>query len=293
MSPQSAGTSAEQSGAQADGKSKFEKRKKKIEGRMALVDHVLVVLSGKGGVGKSTVAVNLAGELARQGKKVGLLDADMHGPSTPHMLDLEGTPVAADGQVMRPVEHPGGLKVMSIGFLLRQKDDAVVWRGPMKMNLLGQFLADVEWGELDYLVVDLPPGTGDEPLSVCQLIPEITGGIVVTTPQEVALSDVRKCVNFCRDIELPVLGVVENMSGYVCPHCGERSDIFGSGGGEEMAEQMDVPFLGQVPMDHRMVEACDAGRMFVEEFPESDATAALNGAVGKIVESAERSNNSE
>ncbi len=292
MSQQEAKTSAQCGGRQTDSQSEFEQRRKKIAERMELVDSVLVVLSGKGGVGKSTVAVNLAGELSRRGEKVGLLDADMHGPSTPHMLGLEGTPVAAEGEVMQPVGHPSGLQVMSIGFLLRQRDDAVVWRGPMKMNLLGQFLADVEWGKLDHLVVDLPPGTGDEPLSVCQLIPDITGGIVVTTPQEVALSDVRKCVNFCSDIELPVLGVVENMSGYVCPNCGERSDIFGAGGGEDMADRMHVPFLGHIPMDPRMVEACDAGNICVEEFPDSEASSALKAVVNRITESSERDNQS-
>jgi Mrp family chromosome partitioning ATPase len=258
----------------------IQKQQKRLEGRMALVDNVLVVLSGKGGVGKSTVAVNLATELSRKGRKVGLLDADMHGPSTPRMLKLEEAEVFSDGRAIQPAEHSSGLKAMSIAFLVEGPDEAVVWRGPLKMNILRQLLADVEWGELDYLIIDLPPGTGDEPLSICQLVPEPTGGIVVTTPQEVALSDVRRCVNFCHELDLPITGVVENMSGFVCPHCGERSDIFGAGGGRRMAEQMGVRFLGETPLDPRMVEAADRGDAFAEDYPDSE----LARSFGKIVE---------
>jgi Mrp family chromosome partitioning ATPase len=246
------------------------------------------VLSGKGGVGKSTVAVNLAVALALQAKRVGLLDADLHGPSVPKLLNLEHVRIGSDGQGIRPVNYSPNLKVMSIGFLLRQQDDAVIWRGPLKMNVLRQFLADVDWGELDFLVIDLPPGTGDEPLSICQLIPAATGAIVVTTPQEVALADVRKCINFCRQLNLPVIGVIENMSGFVCPHCGERVDIFKSGGGKLMAEHMDVPFLGRIPIDANIVEASDSGTPYVQVYVKAEAATVFSNVVQTILR-AERS----
>ncbi len=270
--------------AQADAAAKRKEQEKRLKERMGSIDNTIVVLSGKGGVGKSTVAVNLALALVKAGKKAGLLDADMHGPSAPGMLNLEGAPIRSDdGEIMQPADHPSGLKVMSIGFLLRQQNDPVIWRGPMKMNALRQFISDVEWGDLDYLVVDLPPGTGDEPLSICQLIPEATGGVVVTTPQEVALSNVRKCVNFCHQIDLPVLGVVENMSGFICPHCGEQSDIFGWGGGEEMAREMEVPFLGRIPLDMRMVEAGDKGEDYFEAYSESRCARSFQTVVDAIL----------
>lgn len=263
---------------------KREAQEKRLKERMADIENTVVVLSGKGGVGKSTVAVNLALALTRAGKKAGLLDADMHGPSAPGMLNLEGAPIRSeDGEIMLPADHPSGLKVMSIDFLLRERNDPVIWRGPMKMNALRQFISDVEWGDLDYLVVDLPPGTGDEPLSICQLIPEATGGVVVTTPQEVALSNVRKCVNFCRQIDLPVLGVVENMSGFICPHCGEQSDIFGWGGGEEMANEMEVPFLGRIPLDIGMVEAGDRGEDYFENHGDSRVARSFQTVVDAIL----------
>jgi ATP-binding protein involved in chromosome partitioning len=234
-----------------------------LQRRMCQIQHKLLVLSGKGGVGKSTVAVNLAVWLALQGKRVGLLDIDIHGPSVPKLLGLEGAPVHGGEQSIEPVRWRE-LAVMSIGFLLRDEREAVIWRGPRKMGVIKQFLSDVEWGELDYLVVDAPPGTGDEPLSVCQLLAGADGAVIVTTPQEVALSAVRKSITFCRQLELPVLGVVENMSGYVCPKCGERSDIFSSGGGERMAREMRVPFLGRIPIDPRLGQACDQGQPFMQ-----------------------------
>lgn len=273
---------------QGGGMNDAERQQKRLEGRMALVDRVLIVLSGKGGVGKSTVAVNLATELNRKGNRVGLLDADMHGPSTPRMLNLGGTEIYSNGDAIQPAEHPSGLRVMSVDFLVEGRDEAVIWRGPLKMNILRQLLADVEWGELDYLIIDLPPGTGDEPLSICQLVPHPTGGIVVTTPQEVALSDVRRCVNFCHQLELPVTGVIENMSGFVCPHCGERSNIFGSGGGKTMAEEMGVRFLGQAPLDPRMVEAADRGDAFVEDYPDSELAKSFSEIVDNIVKVTEQ-----
>jgi len=236
-----------------------------LKQRMTRIRHKIIVLSGKGGVGKSTVAANLAVALVRAGKKVGLLDVDIHGPSIPRLLGLEGEVPQIQGNAIFPVVVGKGLRVMSIGFLLHH-DDAVIWRGPLKMRAIKQFLEDVEWGELDVLVIDAPPGTGDEPLSVAQLIPDATGAIVVTTPQELSLIDVRKCISFCRQLNLPVLGVIENMSGFVCPKCGETTNIFKTGGGKSMAKEMGVPFLGRIPIEPEIAEAGDAGKPYVEHF---------------------------
>ncbi|MEW6359565.1 MAG: Mrp/NBP35 family ATP-binding protein [Planctomycetota bacterium] len=227
--------------------------------RMSAIKRKIIVLSGKGGVGKSTVAANLAAALATAGKEVGLLDVDIHGPSIPRLLKLEGTSVVVKGETMIPPRVLRTLRAMSIGFLLRGRDDAIIWRGPMKMGAIKQLLKDTEWGELDYLIVDSPPGTGDEPLSVIQLIEDADGAVIVTTPQDLALLDVRKSINFCRKLDLPVIGVIENMSGFVCPKCGEVVDIFKRGGAEKMAQEMGVPFLGRVPIDPEVVRAGDAG----------------------------------
>ncbi|MFA5757351.1 MAG: Mrp/NBP35 family ATP-binding protein, partial [Smithellaceae bacterium] len=189
--------------------------RRRLQARLCRIQHKIVVLSGKGGVGKSTVAVNLATALALHGLRVGLLDVDIHGPSVPTMLGLEGESLKGNPGELFPVEF-GGLKVMSLGFLLQNPDDAVIWRGPMKMGVIKQFLTDVNWGDLDYLIIDAPPGTGDEPLSLCQLIQPLTGAVIVTTPQKIAAIDVRKSISFCRRVNVPVLGVVENMSGFVC-----------------------------------------------------------------------------
>jgi ATP-binding protein involved in chromosome partitioning len=255
-----------------------------IRQRVKRIKHQILVLSGKGGVGKSTVAVNLAVSLALSGKNVGLLDIDIHGPSVPKILNLEGKAVQALGNTIVPVEMVENLKVMSIGFLLRGSDDAVIWRGPMKYQMIKQFLKDVDWGDLDFLIVDSPPGTGDEPLSIVQLLENADGAIIVTTPQEVALSDVRKCITFCRNLRLPVLGVLENMSGFVCPKCGEKTDVFKSGGGEIMANQMHVPFLGRIPIDPQIVQACDAGRPFVHHYNQSQTAKAFENISNPILE---------
>jgi ATP-binding protein involved in chromosome partitioning len=218
------------------------------------------------------------------GRQVGLLDSDFHGPSVPKLLGLDEIQVLSDGQKIVPAPCGPNLKVMSIAFLLRERNDAVIWRGPLKMNVLRQFLADVEWGPLDYLVIDLPPGTGDEPLSVCQVIPGATGSVVVTTPQELALADVRKCIGFCRQLNLPVLGVVENMSGFVCPHCGERTDVFGAGGGEAMAREAGVPFLGRIPLDPALMQACEDGEPFVRGLADTAAGKAFLQIVDAVIE---------
>ena len=255
-----------------------------IRQRIKQIKHQILVLSGKGGVGKSTVAVNLAVSLALFGKRVGLLDIDIHGPSIPKILNLEGRPVQAIGEALLPIQMLDNLKVMSIGFLLRGRDEAVIWRGPMKYQMIKQFLKDVQWGDLDFLIVDSPPGTGDEPLSVVQLLENADGAIIVTTPQEVALSDVRKGIAFCRKLSLPVIGVLENMSGFVCPKCGERTDIFKSGGGERMAVQMEVPFLGQIPIDPQIVRACDAGQPYIQHYSSSQTAKTFNEAIQPLLE---------
>ncbi|HQC27033.1 MAG TPA: Mrp/NBP35 family ATP-binding protein [Treponemataceae bacterium] len=238
---------------------------------MPTVKKKYVVMSGKGGVGKSTVSVNLAVSLALQGKKVGLLDVDIHGPSIPTMLGLAGTKLTGSEESIDPVLIDGipNLKVMSVGFLLESEDAPVIWRGPMKNSIIKQFLKDVTWGELDYLIIDCPPGTGDEPLSVVQLLGKADGTIIVTTPQDVASIDVSKSIKFAEQVKIPVTGIVENMSGFVCPHCNEVSYIFKEGGGKKLAEEYKVPFLGAIPIDPALGEAGDSGKPYVAQFKDS------------------------
>jgi len=229
-------------------------------GTKATIGKTIAVMSGKGGVGKSTIATNLAVSLARSGKNVGILDADLHGPDVPKMLGVERSYPGADkdGKII-PIRILDNLSAISMGFLLESDDQPVIWRGPLKMGAIKQFINDVKWGELDFLVIDLPPGTGDEALSVAQLIPKDASAVIVTTPQEVALLDSRKAVNFAIKLGMQVLGIVENMSGMVCPHCGESIDLFGKGGGRKAAEELNVPFLGEVPLFPEMVAMGDNG----------------------------------
>ncbi|MCU0242113.1 MAG: Mrp/NBP35 family ATP-binding protein [Vicinamibacteria bacterium] len=236
------------------------------------IRNVLAVGAGKGGVGKSTVAVNLAVALRQEGARVGLLDGDVYGPNIPQMLGIRETPEAdQQGRVLPPEAH--GIKVMSMGMLL-PPEQAVIWRGPMLHKAIQQFLHDVCWGELDYLIVDLPPGTGDVSLSVAQIVP-VAGAIVITTPQEVSVSDVRKAVTMFKQLQIPVLGVVENMSHFVCGHCQTRTDIFGTGGGQKMADEMQIPFLGEIPMEPDVRQGGDAGQPIVHAHPEAPAARAL------------------
>lgn len=251
--------------------------------RMCGIRHKIIVLSGKGGVGKSTVAVNLAVSLSMEGQRVGLLDIDIHGPSVPRLLKLEGKQIQSDGSALVPVDFSENLKVMSIGFLLQERDAAVIWRGPMKYGVIKQFLKDVQWGELDYLIIDSPPGTGDEPLAVCQLIENPEGAIVVTTPQELAILDVRKSITFCKQLNVPVLGVIENMSGFLCPKCGELTEIFKRGGAERMATEMGVPFLGRIPIDPLVVAACDAGAPFADFYQGTETEIMFRRAIQPIL----------
>lgn len=258
------------------------KDRRKLDFRLSRIRRKVVVLSGKGGVGKSTVAVNLATALMMSGKRVGLLDVDIHGPSIPTMLGIEGETIRGCKDGFLPIEL-GDMKVMSMGFLLENRDEAVILRGPMKAGVIKQFLKDVVWGNLDYLIIDAPPGTGDEPLSVCQLIGAMDGAVIVTTPQKVAAVDVRKSITFCRELHVPVLGVVENMSGFACPKCAEVTQILPSGGGMRIAEDMGVPFLGSIPMDPQIAEACDSGRAFVQHYAATPTAEIMRNLIAPII----------
>lgn len=250
---------------------KDDPNRSKQDNKLAGKRRTIMVMSGKGGVGKSTVAVNLALSLAAKGFRVGLVDVDIHGPSIPTMLNLSNVTVmnAADGIQPVILGDMYQLEVMSIGFLLHHADDPVVWRGPLKNSLIEQFLNDVAWGPLDYLIIDCPPGTGDEPLSVAQQLKDKAEAILVTTPQEVSTVDVSRSINFCRQMEMPVVGLVENMSGFVCPHCHTTTDIFRTGGGKKLAETYDVPFLGSIPIDPSFGITGDAGMPYVQRFTDS------------------------
>ena len=227
------------------------------------VKHKLIVMSGKGGVGKSTVAVNLASSLARSGRKVGLLDADIHGPSVPRLLGLPNLPLDVnDKGRIQPVAVQPGIKVVSIAFLLRDRDAPVIWRGPVKMGAIKQFLEEVEWGDLDYLIVDLPPGTGDEPLSIAQLVPSPDGAVIVTTPQDVALLSVRKSITFAKTMHLPLVGLVENMGAFTCPHCGKQTAVFEGDGVTKTTKELQIPFLGTLPLSLEIARSGDDGKPF-------------------------------
>ena len=248
------------------------------------VSHIYLVMSGKGGVGKSTVSANLAASLCLRGLRVGLLDVDFHGPSIPKMLGLEGAQLYAEGEKLVPVEMGSlNLKVMSIGFTLSQADQAVIWRGAMKHGIIRQLLGDVLWGDLDALVIDTPPSTGDECLSTCQLLPQADGAVLVTTPQQVSASDVSKSLDFLRQLSMPILGVVENMSGFACPHCGEVTEIFSRGAGEELARKYGIPFLGRLPLDPQICAGGDAGEPFVERYASSATAKGFEGIVDKLL----------
>lgn len=258
----------------------------KVQDNLKGVHHILVVMSGKGGVGKSTVAANLALALGVKGKRVGLLDCDIHGPSIPKLLGIEKTAPEVTEEGIIPTIIPPNTKVMSMAFLLPSTDSPVIWRGPVKMKVLKDFLGQVAWGDLDYLIIDLPPGTGDEPLSIGQLLPQCDGVIIVTTPQEVALLSVRKSITFARTLNMPILGIIENMSGFVCPHCSQKVDIFGSGGGEKTAEELKIPFLGKIPLDTNIVKSGDEGKPFVV-FQNSVSSQAFTDIAERIQELAE------
>ncbi|WP_455391795.1 P-loop NTPase [[Eubacterium] cellulosolvens] len=254
----------------------------KIKRNIQKIKHKIVIMSGKGGVGKSTIAANLALSLSMHGAEVGLLDVDITGPNIPKMLNIEDERLMTNKNGIIPIILPPHLKVMSMAFLLKDRDTPVIWRGPLKMQAIQQFLADVIWGNLDYLIIDLPPGTGDEPLSVAQLIPNSCGAIIVTTPQDVALLDSRKAVNFAKALKMPIIGILENMSGLICPHCKKRIDLFKTGGGSKASKDLSVPFLGRIPIDPKIVETGDSGKPFVLEYSQSKSVVVFEGIVDKI-----------
>ena len=261
-----------------------DKMREKINRRMDKIKHKLIIISGKGGVGKSMVAVNLAYGLLFQGKTVGILDIDIHGPSLAKMVGIEDRKLkVSDNEVIEPIAISPHLKVVTIASLLKDTDTPIIWRGPLKMKLISQFLGDVNWGELDYLVIDSPPGTGDEPLSIVQLVPGLSGAIIVTTPQEIALLDSRKSVNFVKSLKVSMIGIIENMSGLVCPHCGKEIDLFKSGGGERAAADLKVAFLGRIPIEPAIVDSTDQGRPFIRAYGKTSTARLMDEIVGKIM----------
>ncbi len=246
------------------------------------IKHKIVILSGKGGVGKTTVATNLATSFAKRGKTSGILDVDIYGPNVPKLLGLEGHHPTVNENSIEPVVGPLDMKVMSMGFLLRKNDDAVAWRGPLVAKAISQFLADVKWGDLDILVVDLPPGTGDEILSILQSIPDIDGVIIVTTPQEVAVLDARRAIQLVERMGVKVLGIVENMAEFVCPKCGESYKIFGEGAAKKASEEYKINHLGTLPLDPRVITLSDEGTPFVITDPESKVSKSFEVLVDNI-----------
>jgi len=251
---------------------------------MNKVTHKIAVISGKGGVGKTVVTVNLAMTFAKNGRpgRVGILDADIHGPCVPKMLGVKGQTLQSGPPGIFPATGPQGIKVVSMDFLLPNQESPVIWRGPLKMTAIRQFLSDIVWGELDFLFIDLPPGTGDEPLSVMQLLPEMDGVVIVTIPSEVSQDVVKKAVTFARMLNVPVIGIIENMSGFVCPNCGAQINIFRVGGGEKISDDLAVPFLGRIPIDPKICEDSDKGLPFVIEHMDSPAVKAFMKIVEKI-----------
>lgn len=257
-------------------------KKAKIKEAMSRIKNKLLVLSGKGGVGKSTVAVHLSVALSERGFDTGLLDIDLHGPSIPGMLGLSGQRVTAEGSLLKPLSYSEKLKVVSMASIIGDQKTALIWRGPRKGGAIRQLLGDVLWGPLDFLVIDAPPGTGDEPLSVAQSIPGVKA-VVVTTPQQVAIQDVRRSLQFLDKVSLPILGIIENMSGLICPHCHQEIDLFKKGGGERLAQEWGVSFLGRIPLDPLLVAEADAGRPFFKDHPESAVVQAFNLIADEVI----------
>jgi Mrp family chromosome partitioning ATPase len=256
----------------------------KIKDSLQKIKNKFIVMSGKGGVGKTSTSINLSIALANKGYRVGLMDVDLHGPDVPRMLGLTGLLGLNENQKLEPANFSENLKVVSIESLMPRKDDAIIWRGPIKYSAIQQFIGDVEWGNLDFLIIDSPPGTGDEPLTVAQMIVDAKA-IIVTTPQEISLADVRKSINFCKTVKMEVFGVIENMSGFACPHCGKMIDLFGTGGGERTARAMGIPFLGNIPFDPNVVLCGDTGTCYRDVHSDSRVTTAFDELANKIAES--------
>jgi len=265
----------------------MEQEDKKVREQLSKIKYKILVMSGKGGVGKSTVAVNIAIGLSLQDFMVGLLDVDLHGPNIPKMLGARDLRLSRkpDGKI-GAIKYSPNLKFLSIEPLLPSEDSAVIWRGPLKHSAIRQFIGDIDWGELDYLIIDAPPGTGDEPLTVAKTIPDAYV-VIVTTPQEVSLIDVRKSIRFCQKTKMRILGIVENMSGFICPHCGKPIDLFKKGGGEKLAQELGLRFLGRIPIDPRVVDTGDTGRPFIAAYPESPTAKAFEELIRKIISATE------
>ncbi len=283
MSECGSGSSCD-SGSCGSADAKIAQQDMAITSSLGRIKHKILVMSGKGGVGKSTVSVNLALGLANRGYKVGLMDVDLHGPDICRMLNLTDRLMEADVKedgLLPPMQVGENLKVISLEYMMEDRDAPVIWRGPMKVQAIRQFVADMAWGDLDYLIIDAPPGTGDEPLTVAQTIPDACA-IVVTTPQKIALADVRKSLNFCKQLEMDVVGMVENMSGFVCPNCSETVEIFKSGGGEKTAADFNLKFLGKVPIDPRIVSGGDDGTPFLSSDNDSPATSAFTTVIENV-----------
>ena len=258
-------------------------QKAKVDWSLQKIKNKFIVMSGKGGVGKTSTSVNLSIILANKGFKVGIMDVDLHGPDIPRMLGFGGILNLSQNQKLNPASVSRNLKAVSIESLMPGKDDAIIWRGPLKYSAIQQFVGDVEWGELDFLIIDSPPGTGDEPLTVAQTISDAKA-IIVTTPQEISLADVRKSINFCKAVKMPIFGIIENMSGFACPHCGEMIDLFGTGGGEKTALEFGLTFLGRIPFDPNMVACGDSGICYQEAHPDSRVTQAFDEIAEKMAE---------
>ena len=256
-----------------------------LKASLSRIKHTFIIMSGKGGVGKTSTSVNLSIALANRGYRVGIMDVDLHGPDVPRMLGLNGMLDLGPSRKLQPMRYSKNLSAVSVESLTPTKDDAIIWRGPVKFSAIQQFIADVEWGDLDFLIVDAPPGTGDEPLTVAQTIPDAKA-IIVTTPQEVSLADVRKSINFCKIVKMEIYGLIENMSGFACPHCQSVLDLFGSGGGEKTAAEAGISFLGKIPFDQKVVECSDAGASYQARHADSQVSEAFNILAQKIAQSA-------
>jgi ATP-binding protein involved in chromosome partitioning len=252
-----------------------------VDSSLKKIKNKYIVLSGKGGVGKTSTSVNLSMALSNKGFKVGIMDVDLHGPDVPRMLGLKGMLDLSKNNKLNPIQYSENLKVVSIESMIPSKDDAIIWRGPLKYSAIRQFIGEVEWGELDFLIIDSPPGTGDEPLTVAQTILDAKA-IIVTTPQEVSLADVRKSISFCRTVKMDILGLIENMSGFACPHCNEMVDLFGSGGGEKTAGTAGIPFLGRIPFDPNVVSCGDNGVSIQEKYADTPVSRAFIDLAEKI-----------
>lgn len=258
-------------------------RDAEIKGALGRIKHKFIIMSGKGGVGKTSTSVNLSLALAALGHQVGIMDVDLHGPDVPRMLGLSGMLDLGSNRKLNPMRYSKNLGAVSIESLTPTKDEAIIWRGPIKYSAIQQFIGDVEWGDLDFLLIDAPPGTGDEPLTVAQTISDAKA-IIVTTPQEVSLADVRKSINFCKVVKMEIFGLIENMSGFACPHCQSVIDLFGSGGGEKTAISAGIPFLGKIPFDQKMVECGDAGVSYQQQNKDTPVSNALNDVAKKMVQ---------